>query len=244
MVTTITRPEQAEFELDLSEVAARLEGAEPQAILRWAIETYAPDVTLACSFGGASGMALLDMAVKIDPDIRVFYLDTDLLFPETYALRDLATARYGVRPEGFRSELSLSEQAARYGDDLWARDPDLCCRLRKVEANERALANRRAWITGLRRDQSDTRRDVPVVAWDPKFRLVKVAPLARWDEKRVWTYLMEHNVPYNPLHDRGYPSIGCTPCTRAVRPDEDARAGRWSGTAKTECGLHTAGVGG
>jgi phosphoadenosine phosphosulfate reductase len=226
---------------ELERVAARLEHAEPQAILRWAIETYAPHVTLACSFGGASGMALLDMAVRIDPGIHVFYLDTDLLFPETYATRDAAIARYGIAPEGFRSELTLAEQAAQYGDELWARDPDLCCRLRKVEPNARALAGRRAWITGLRRDQADTRKDVPVVAWDAKFTMVKVAPLARWDEKQVWKYLVEHQVPYNPLHDRGYPSIGCAPCTRPVRPGDDPRAGRWAGTNKTECGLHVAG---
>ena len=226
------------IEEELASVAERLENAEPQEILRWAIETYAPDVTLACSFGGASGMALLDMAVKIDASIHVFYLDTDVLFPETYATRDAAITRYGIQPEGFRSRLTLGEQAAQYGDELWARDSDLCCNLRKVEPNQRALAGRRAWIAGLRRDQSDTRKDVSVVAWDAKFNMVKVAPLARWDEKQVWKYIIENNVPYNPLHDRGYPSIGCAPCTRAVRPGDDPRAGRWAGTDKTECGLH------
>lgn len=239
MVSAVNRPEQAEPTLDLLAIAARLEQAEPQEILRWSIETFAPDVTLACSFGGASGMALLDMAIKIAPHLPVFYLDTDLLFPETYATRDRAIARYGIQPQGFRSTLTLAEQAACYGDDLWAHDPDLCCRLRKVEPNARALAGRRAWITAIRRDQTANRRQTPVVAWDEKFGLVKVAPLARWDERQVWAYLLANDVPYNPLHDRGYPSIGCAPCTRPVRPGEDPRAGRWSGSDKSECGLHT-----
>jgi phosphoadenosine phosphosulfate reductase len=239
MPATVPHPEQTGSPLDLAAIAARLEEAEPEEILRWTIETYAGDVTLACSFGGASGMALLDMAVKIDPGIHVFYLDTDVLFPETYATRDRAAARYRIRPEGFRSELTLAEQAARYGDALWARDPDLCCQLRKVEPNVRALAGRRAWITAIRRDQTANRRDTPVVAWDEKFGLVKVAPLVRWDEQRVWKYLIAHDVPYNPLHDHGYPSIGCTHCTRPVRPGDDPRSGRWAGDDKTECGLHT-----
>ena len=241
MVATLPEPQTRDTVEDLAAVAAHLEAAEPEEILRWAITTYAPDVTLACSFGGPSGMVLLDMAVRIDPGIHVFYLDTDLLFPETYALRDHAAARYGITPARVGPELTLNEQAIHYGDDLWAWNADLCCRLRKVQPTARALAGRRAWITGIRRDQANTRRTVPVVAWDEKFRLVKVAPLAGWTERQVWRYLHEHDVPYNPLHDRGYASIGCTPCTRPVRAGDDPRAGRWTGTGKTECGLHTAG---
>ena len=239
MTMMVDRPVAVDEDLDA--VATRLEGAEPEEILRWAITTYAPDVTLACSFGGASGMVLLDMAVKINPEIHVFYLDTGLLFPETHQLVDRAAARYGVRPQGFKPELTLGDQAARYGEDLWTAAPDLCCRLRKVEPNGRALAGRRAWITAIRRDQTENRRSVPVVDWDAKFGLVKVAPLAGWDERRVWTYIMEHDVPYNRLHDQGFPSIGCGPCTRPVQAGEDPRSGRWAGTGKTECGLHTSG---
>lgn len=124
------------------------------------------------------------------------------------------------------------------GDRLWEREPDKCCGIRKVDPNRRALEGRSAWITGLRRDQANTRRTVNPVAWDHKFGLYKISPLAHWDEKDVWRYIFKHSVPYNPLHDEGYPSIGCTHCTRAVAVGEDPRAGRWSGTAKVECGLH------
>jgi len=222
----------------LDRVAAVLEGRSPQDVIAWAVQEFAPDLTLACSFGGVSGMALLDMAVRIHPRIDVFYLDTDLLFPETYALRDRAAEKYGIRPVGYRSLLSLEAQARRYGDGLWSRDPDLCCELRKVEPNRRALAGKRAWISGIRRDQSPTRAETPVVEWDAKFGLVKVNPLATWTERQVWTYIVEHDVPYNALHDRGYPSIGCVHCTKPVRPGDDPRSGRWQGFEKTECGLH------
>lgn len=223
---------------DLARVAAELEGRSPQDIIAWAVQEFAPEIALACSFGGISGMALLDMAVRIEPRIEVFYLDTELLFPETYAVRDRAAERYGIRPVGYRSRLTLEEQAQRYGDALWSRDPDRCCELRKVEPNRRALAGKRAWISGLRRDQSPTRKATPVVEWDAKFGLVKVNPLAAWTERDVWAYIVENDVPYNPLHDRGYPSIGCIHCTKPVRPGDDPRSGRWQGFEKTECGLH------
>src|SRR5262249_4828766 len=150
----------------LAEVNDRLAGADPQTTLRWAVDTFGRDVALACSFGGASGMALLDMTMKIDPRVPVFYIDTEVLFPETYATRDRAAARYGFRPLAFTAELTLAEQAARYGEALWARDPDACCAIRKVAPNKRALAGRRAWISGLRRDQSQTRRTTQRVEWD------------------------------------------------------------------------------
>jgi phosphoadenosine phosphosulfate reductase len=138
------------------------------------------------------------------------------------------------------SLITPSEQAKRHGDALWARDPDACCAIRKVEPNERALAGKRAWISGIRRDQSKTRSDVQIVEWDERFGLVKVNPLAAWTEADVWKYILEHNVPYNELHDRNYPSIGCTHCTRAVNPGDDPRSGRWQGFDKIECGLHVA----
>ena len=221
--------------------AEELEGAEPQEILRWAFDAYHPDITLACSFGGPTGMALLDMSARLRQDVSVFYLDTDLLFPETYDLIDDVKRRYGIDPVAYRSRWSLDEQAVEFGEALWSRDPDLCCSVRKVEPNGRALEGRAAWIAGLRRDQANTRKAVPIVAWDEKFGLVKVNPLAAWSEEQVWDYIRANNVPYNTLHERGYPSIGCIHCTRAVREGEDPRAGRWSGTDKIECGLHVPG---
>jgi phosphoadenosine phosphosulfate reductase len=223
----------------LARLSQEMESWEPQAILRWAVEEFFPDIALACSFGGPSGMVLLDMMAQIEPRVEVFYLDTGFLFPETYETRDRAIARYGIRPVAYAPELTPEEQAQRYGDQLWLRDPDLCCQLRKVEPNRRALQGKRAWISGIRRDQAVTRRETPVVQWDVKFGLVKVNPLARWTEADVWRYIVEHDVPYNPLHDRGYPSLGCTFCTRPVQPGDDPRAGRWQGFDKTECGLHT-----
>lgn len=225
-------------DLDLPGMNERFAGASPQAILAWAGEQFPPDLSLACSFGGASGMVLLDMVAELHIDLEVFYLDTELLFPETYALRDEAARRYGIQPVGYRSRLSVAEQAAEHGAELWRSDPDRCCYLRKVAPNEQALKGKRAWITAIRRDQSDTRASVAPVQWDEAFRLVKVSPLAGWTEEQVSAYAAEHNIPVNKLHAQGYPSIGCMPCTRPVMPGESPRAGRWAGSAKTECGLH------
>jgi phosphoadenosine phosphosulfate reductase len=219
-----------------------LEGESPQHILRWAVEHFHPGLTLACSFGGPSGMVLLDMISQIDPTVEVFYLDTDFLFPETYATRDNAIEKYGLEPVGYKSRLAPEEQAKQYGEQLWNRDPDLCCALRKVEPNARALEGKRAWVSGIRRDQGESRGDAPIVQWDEKFELVKILPLVNWLEADVWSYIVKNDVPYNPLHDQSYPSIGCTYCTKAVKPGDDPRSGRWQGTDKTECGLHTDGT--
>lgn len=228
----------------LERMSRELEGANPQEVLEWGFQQYHPDITLACSLGGVSGMALLDMAVKIRRDVEVFYLDTDFLFPETYALEREVERQYGVRPVAYRARWTPEEQARQFGEALWERDPDLCCEIRKVQPNWDALDGKRAWISGLRRDQSETRRNTPVLEWDGNFGLVKLNPLATWTEAQVWGYILKNGVPYNALHERGYPSIGCTFCTRAVSPGEDPRAGRWSGTGKVECGLHTARAGG
>jgi phosphoadenosine phosphosulfate reductase len=227
---------------DLAGISAKLEEQGAEAALLWAKEQFEPDISLACSFGGPTGMVLVDMASKVGLHAEVFYLDTGVLFPETYALRDEVSRRYGISPVAYRSRLSLDEQAERYGDALWLRDPDRCCYLRKVEPNERALAGKKAWISGIRRDQASTRRSVSVVEWDESFDLVKLNPLATWTEDDVWSYIRRHDVPYNSLHDDGYPSIGCMPCTRRVQPGEDKRAGRWAGFDKTECGIHVHGV--
>lgn len=219
-------------------LGARFEDSPPQAVLAWALGAFAPGtIALACSFG-AEDVALVDMIAQIRPGTHVFYLDTGLLFPETYATRDRIAARYDIRLRRITPPITLEEQAEQWGEDLWARDPDRCCALRKVEPLGRVLAGYKAWITGIRRDQAPTRAQAPVVGWDGKFGLVKVNPLARWSSQEVWAYIRSRGVPYNPLHDQHYPSIGCAPCTRPVAPGEDGRAGRWSGFGKTECGLH------
>jgi phosphoadenosine phosphosulfate reductase len=225
---------------ELARISENLEGAGAEAALLWAKHALGDDIALACSFGGPSGMVLVDLSSRLGLRPEIFYLDTDVLFPETYALRDQVSRRYGVSPVGYRSKLTLDEQAEKYGPELWKSDPDRCCYLRKVEPNEWALTGKAAWISGIRRDQSATRRSVPIVEWDAAFELVKLNPLATWSEDDVWAYIREHNVPYNPLHDDGYPSIGCIHCTRRVLPGEDRRAGRWSGFDKTECGIHVA----
>ena len=222
----------------LKAASLALEGAEPQEILRWAAREYQPGLSLACSFGGPSGMVLLDMTMQIDPTVEVFYIDTDFLFPETYKLRDIAAKKYNFEPKGYMSLLTPSQQAAKRGDALWARDPDACCAIRKVEPNVRALEGKTAWISGIRRDQSPTRADTDIVQWDEKFGLVKVNPLAAWTESQVWKYILDNSVPYNELHDRSYPSIGCTYCTKPVAAGEDPRSGRWQGFDKIECGIH------
>lgn len=221
----------------LAELGERFEAASPETVLRWAFETYAPRICLACSFG-AEDMVLLEMSSRLRPGLDVFYLDTGLLFAETHQLIEKVAAIYPVRILRVLPELSLDEQAQRYGDALWRREPDRCCALRKVEPLRRFLQGYEAWITGVRRQQSPTRARARPVEWDGRFGLVKVNPLVRWSRDDVWQYIREHRVPYNPLHDRGYPSIGCWPCTTPVKPGEDERAGRWRGLAKTECGLH------
>ncbi len=208
-------------------------------ILRSALERHPGRIVLACSFGGPTGMVLLDLVMQHDPTIPIYYLDTGLLFVETYALVDRVRERYGVEVVAVRPELSVAEQAARFGEALWAREPDACCTLRKVEPQREYLTRYDAWITGLRRDQSPTREELPFVERDDAAgALEKIAPLADWTEAEVWSYVVAHDVPYNPLNDRGYPSLGCTHCTRSVAAGEDVRAGRWPGFDKIECGLH------
>jgi phosphoadenylyl-sulfate reductase (thioredoxin) len=170
--------------------------------------------------------------------IDVFTLDTGLLFPETYDLWRRLEARYGIRIRGVQPALSLGAQATEYGDALWDHDPDRCCELRKVAPLQGELAGIDAWVTAIRRDQTHRRANAAIVEQDQSGDRVKVNPLAAWTRDDVWTFLRANDVPYNPLHERGYPSIGCVPCTTAVAPGEDSRAGRWRGHTKTECGLH------
>ncbi|REK62854.1 MULTISPECIES: phosphoadenylyl-sulfate reductase [Cohnella] len=225
-----------EKEALIREKAEEFENASPETVIRWAVETF-PNITFACSFG-AEDVVLVDMLQKISPKTDIFYLDTDFHFKETYETRDRLAQRYGLEFIQVKPKLTPEEQASEYGDELWKRDPNACCNLRKVEPLTRILNKYDAWITGIRRDQAPTRANAKKVEYDTKFGLVKFNPLAAWTSDDVWNYIREHDVIYNPLHDQSYPSIGCEHCTRPVKPGEDPRAGRWSGTDKIECGLH------
>ena len=220
----------------VTELQAEAEAWSAQQLLRWGLSEFGQSIAVASSLG-AEDVVLIDMASRLS-NFRVFTLDTDFLFPETYALIDEIEARYAVKVERTRSEFTPEAQAAQYGPALWASRPDACCQLRKVEPLKKKLADLAAWVTGIRRDQAPTRANTRKLEWDAKFGLVKLNPLADWNWSQVWDYIRAHKVPYNSLHDRDYPSIGCTYCTRPVKPGEDPRAGRWSGFAKTECGLH------
>jgi len=223
---------------DLERIKSLAESWKPEQVLAWAFATYGENVEVATGFG-VEGMALLDMAFRVNPDLKVFTGDTEFLFSETYDLIDRVEEKYGIKVERLYSDLTPEDQERAYGQALWASDPDQCCALRKVEPLRRKLATLDAWMTAIRRDQTRDRATIRKVDWDPKFNLVKISPLADWTREMVWNYVVRNNVPYNPLHDLNYPSIGCTHCTRAVQPGEDHRAGRWPGLNKTECGLHT-----
>ena len=226
----------AGVEIDPREVAAELEGASAEETIAWAIETFHPRLRFACSFQKTSSVTV-DIVSKLVDDPRFFYLDTDVLFEETYTTRDALAARYGIEFERFAG-IGLDEQAQLYGDALWARQPDACCGIRKVEPMREALTGIDCWVSGIRREDSSTRAGAAKFGWDKRFGLWKLNPLADWSEADVWDYLNEHEVPYNPLHDAGYPSIGCTHCTRPPGANGDARSGRWANADKTECGLN------
>ena len=225
---------------ELKALSDSFESRQPQDVLAYTLERYFPNIVLACSFG-AEDVVLVDMIHRINPQTQLFYLDTDFLFEETLAVRDRIVNKYGLLPSQtvrVKSQLTPDEQATQFGDALWSRDPDQCCYLRKVEPLTRVLRDYSAWITGIRRDQAPNRAHAGLVEWDKTFGLIKVNPLARWTATEVWAYIRVHEIPSNPLHDRGYPSIGCTHCTAPVAPGEDPRSGRWKNNAKTECGLH------
>jgi len=221
----------------IAELQHAAESWSPQSALAWTFEVFGTSFAISSAFG-AEGMVLIDMASRLRRNFRLFTIDTEFLFSETYALMDKIEAKYGIEIERVYSVLSPEEQDRKHGSALWTRDPDLCCNMRKVEPLRRKLSELDAWITSIRRDQTSARASAKKVEWDSKFGLVKINPLVDWNSKQVWRYIHDHDVPYNELHNQDYPSIGCTNCTRAVKPGEDPRAGRWSGFAKTECGLH------
>jgi phosphoadenosine phosphosulfate reductase len=231
---TITAPPAVE--IDAEAVAAELEDRSASDALAWMFDTFGEQHYIACSFQKTSSVTV-HLAHSIDPAARFFYLDTDVLFPETYETKNRLEERYGINFHRY-SSITLEQQKGLYGDELWSRDPDACCGIRKVEPMRSALAAVDLWVSGIRRSDSQTRAKAPKFSWDKRFGLWKLNPLADWTERDVWNYIREHHLPYNPLHDHGYPSIGCTHCTQPVVPGGDLRDGRWMGLEKTECGIN------
>lgn len=222
---------------ELRSESERLESATPQAILRWAIDRFAPKFTMATAFG-PEGMTIIHMLSEIAPETPIFNLDTGYQFDETLRLREQVKERYGIEVELKQPALTVEEYEKVNGGPVYASDPNRCCFDRKLSLLHEAAKGQHAWASAIRRDQSQDRAKAPIIGWDRKFQLVKVSPLANWSKKQVWSLITSEAIPYNPLHDQGYPSVGCRPCTRAVLAGEDERAGRWSGFKKTECGLH------
>ena len=212
-----------------------LEGATATEVLAWTAETFGERFVVASNMQDA---VLVDLAARARPGVDVLFLDTGYHFAETIGTRDAVEQVHDVRIVNARAELSVAQQDSSYGRDLFARDPNACCAMRKVAPLQRSLAGYDAWVTGVRRVEAPTRATTPVVAWDEKFGLVKVNPLAAWEDEDMDAYIAEHHILVNPLVGAGYPSIGCAPCTVKPAPGADPRSGRWAGTAKIECGLH------
>ncbi|ARK29439.1 phosphoadenylyl-sulfate reductase [Halalkalibacter krulwichiae] len=223
---------------DYETVNQELGSKDSIEILKWAYKTFGEKLVYSCSFG-AEGMVLIDLISKVKKDATIVFLDTDFHFKETYELIDKVKARYpSLNIEVMKPELTPAEQAEQYGDRLWERDADACCKIRKLEPLEKKLSQYDAWISGLRREQSPTRANTQFVNQDNRFQSIKICPLIHWKEDEIWMYIKLHKLPYNELHDQNYPSIGCEYCTKAVAEGEDPRSGRWANSAKTECGLH------
>jgi phosphoadenosine phosphosulfate reductase len=210
-----------------------IEDLSAEEVLAYAVERFHPALKVATSFQKEASV-IMHMLLQIEPEARFFTLDTGLFFPETYDTWKQLEDRYDIQIETAHGGMSLARQEVLYGPEFWKRDPEACCGIRKVKPMREALADCDAWVTGLRRDQSPTRTNAPKLGWDKKHGLWKIAPLATWTDKDVWNYIAKHDIPYNELHDRGYASIGCTPCTKAG----SGREGRWADSNRLECGLH------
>ena len=220
----------------VAQAAGELADASPEEILRWAIGTFGERICVTSSMTDA---VIIHMASAIRPGIDVIFLDTGYHFAETIGTRDAVAAVYPVNLINVTPSRTVAEQDAELGSRLYGRNPDLCCYLRKVEPLERALSRYDAWITGVRRDETVARREVRPVEWDRRRTMVKVNPIASWLQKQMDDYIAENGILVNPLVHSGYPSIGCSTCTRRVAPGQDPRSGRWAGTGKTECGIHS-----
>ena len=229
--------------MDEGEIAVANEllgNAPPQEILRWAVKRFHPRLLMATAFG-AEGCCIIHMLSEIEKGVHLINLETGYQFPETLALRETIRERYGMTVEYILPETTVPEYEKMHNGPLYEADPEQCCQDRKVKPLKAAMEriNPLAWISAIRKDQTVNRSaNASVIQWDAKFKVVKVNPLLNWTKGQVWKYILDNDVPYNELHDRGFPSIGCWPCTRATRPGEDDRAGRWAGQAKKECGLH------
>jgi len=222
---------------DIAAANHRLTGQSPQDILRWAVDKFHPKLMMATAFG-AEGCCIIHMLADIEPSVHVLNLETGYQFPETLELRERIKARYGIEVKYIYPEMTVAEYEAEHGGPLYTIRADQCCHDRKILPLRKAVIGYDAWISAIRADQTEHRKIAGVVQADPKFGLVKVNPLLGWNKKDVWNFIVKNDVPYNPLHDQDYPSIGCWPCTRPVTDGGDERSGRWVGTGKKECGLH------
>lgn len=222
---------------DLAQQNEIFETSTPEEILRWVTSTFAPDAILTMSFQH-EGVVIAHMLREIAPATPILFIDTGYHFPETLAYRDELVSRFDLPIENLTSTMPRSEFIEKYGDDLHQRDPDLCCKINKVEPLRLALLGVRAWINGRRRDQASTRTEMKI-AERLQGDMLKVNPLANWTARDTFAYMQKHDIPTHPLFEQGYTSIGCAPCTRPILAGEDERAGRWAGRSKTECGLHT-----
>ncbi len=221
--------------VDPDEISAEVEEMGAAQAIAWAIETFGPKLAFAVSFQKTSSV-IIDLAHRIDPAARFFYIDTELLFPETYETRDRLAAHYGIEFESFVQD-NPPGLVERWGAGEWG-PSDECCAPRKVDTMRRALEGVECWVSGVRRVDSETRAGARRFGWDVRFNRWKLNPLADWEDKRVWAHIQDNGIPYNPLHDEGYPSVGCIPCTTRPGSSEGSRAGRWAGTDRTECGIN------
>ena len=229
---------------EIKRLAEEFETKPPRDVLQWAADSFAPRVAISSAFG-PEGLVILDIAMrKVEPRLPVFTIDTGFLFKETNDLIAKVEQEYGITVERLHPELTPEQQAERHGSDLFRREPDRCCYMRKVLPLQKKLAELAAMVTGLRRSQGESRKGAKILQMQETpdgHRYIKINPLAAWSKEEVWWYLVSRQLPYNALHDHGYPSVGCTPdcCTRPVTNGEGERDGRWAGTDKKECGLHT-----
>ncbi|PQP24335.1 phosphoadenylyl-sulfate reductase [Rhodococcus opacus] len=226
---------QDDLRLLAAQGAASLEGASAQELLQWTEETFGSDYIVASNMQDG---VLVHLAAQVHPGVDVLFLDTGYHFAETIGTRDAVEQVYGVNVINARAEASVAEQDAAEGKDLFAREPNRCCALRKVAPLKKTLSGYKAWVTGIRRVEAPTRANAPLISFDDAFGLVKINPIAAWSDEDMQSYIDEHSILVNPLVDEGYPSIGCAPCTSKPAPGSDPRSGRWAGQAKTECGLH------
>lgn len=218
------------------------EDTPTERIVQWSLDRFAGQRMAITTSFGMEGCALIDMYARSGAALKVYYLDTMFFFSETYQLRDEMVQKYPTIDFIRRgTKLTPEQQAEKYGPELWKKDPTLCCKIRKVDPMFEVMSDVDVWFTGLRRSQSAARSGLRLIEWDWRYQVLKVSPLFRWERSQIWDYVRANDVPYNALHEKGFPTIGCTHCTQAVegsKPGEYSRAGRWTDSKKTECGLH------